>query len=158
MSRSAHFCDSCRLQSIHVGNRGCSDTKEGLSYSSSSSSSLLCLTYRAALTTSASPRLSTSGPSSGPFGCLRSSYPKPYTAAELRPSLDLTACRLVASQKPKLCANHLTVTHPVLSRETILSLTIPSSLYWRGLAKARGPIVGSEQSHVYTRWSLASEF
>jgi hypothetical protein len=121
---------------------------------------LLCLTYRTAPLSSPPPRLAS------PFTLrpfersirVPALYPKPYTAAELRPSLDLTACRLVASQKPKLCANHLTVTHPVLSRETIPSLTIPSSLYWRGLAKARGPIVGSEQSHVYTRWSLASEF
>jgi hypothetical protein len=154
MARSAHFCDSCRLQSI--GNRGCTATqKRGCIPLLTTSRSLLCLTYR-----TGSHHLRLASPFNlRPFErSIRVSalYPKPYTAGELRPSLDLTACRLVASQNPKLCANYLTVTHPVLSRETILSLTIPSSLlYWRGPAKARGPVVGSEQSHVYTRWSLA---
>lgn len=87
---------------------------------------LLCLTYRTAPLSSPPPRLAS------PFTLrpfersirVPALYPKPYTAGELRPSLDLTACRLPASQKSKLCANSLTVAHAVLSQETILPLII----------------------------------
>lgn len=155
-------CDSCRLQSIINSNRACNPTKEGVCPTPHSISSILPFPPLSDVPTTLTPvppRLASpllvfrSIRVLRPWSC---SVSQTISAGELRAFLALTTCRLLATESHRLCTNHLTVTHAVLSRETIQSLTLPSSSqYWRRLAKARGLIVGSEQSHVYTGCSLA---
>lgn len=82
--------------------------KRGVVLPLPSSRFLLCLTYRSHHLRLASPFTLRPFDRSIRVPAL---YPKPYTAGELRPSLDLTACRLLATET----TNSVQTTSPLLT-------------------------------------------